>query len=575
MTHNNILLAACLFAASAAVAATGGKDTPPKETGRAVLTLRAYDAKDSLLREGCAFFISAEGEAVAPYSSLLGAARVEVVDWKGNRYPLHRVTGANSTTDLARFTTRDVRKAVCLGLAAGAAEEGTQLFIVPSAADKKAQPEAYAVMSVEPYGELKYYNVSVPNEEAYFGRPLVNVGGEAVGVVQRNVGKEATGACAVDARYVSRLSVTAASALNSDLRALRLPKALPANAADALTYIYMIPVADSLAKATACEDFIVAWPSLPEGYVQRGTLSAAAGRYADCDRDFATAVRLAQAATADSVMKSDAVHYSWSDLIYRAASASDSASLPAGWTLQRACDEARAAYAAQPHTLYLQQEGNCLFSMKRYAEAFACYERVTADKSFAAPSVYFAAARSLELSGADTARVMAWMDSTVNAVPKPVTARDAQYYLERSQRLLRAGQYRRAVADYNEYEKAVGTGNLNERFYYLREQAEVEARMYQQALDDIRTAISRAEMPAPYRLEEASLLLRVGEFAEASAKAEALLHDLRESPDCYKIIGIAAGEQGRKSAALQNLQRARELGDDSVEIFIEKYQKLK
>ncbi len=579
MKSNSILLSALLFFATSApalFAAPTDKNVPPKETGRAALILRAYDADGNLLREGNAFFVSVSGDAIAPYGLLLGASRAEVTDWKGNSYKLFRITGANSTADLVRFSTVGVKKASFLKLAEEAAGEGAQLFIVPSAADKKAQAKAFSVTSVEPFGDLKYYHVTVPNDSADFGRALVNLAGEAVGVVQRNVGKDAAEACAVDARYVSRLTVTATSALSSDLRALRLPKALPAKAKDALTYIYMTPATDSLGKATACDDFIAAWPELPDGYVQRGTLSAAAGRYADCDRDFATAVSLAEKAAGDSVLTADAVRYSWSNIIYDvAANTPDSASLPATWNLQRACDEAKAAYAVAPHTLYLQQQGKCYFTMKRYAEAAAIYEKVVEDKTFATPAAYFATARSLELAGADSSRVLALLDSAVNAVAKPVSARDAQYYLERSQRLIKAGLYRRAVADYNEYEKAVGTANLNERFYYLREQAEVEAHMYQQALDDIRTAVSRAEMPAPYRLEEALLLLRVGEFEDASAKAAALLRDLPENPDCYKIIGIAAGERGRKAAALENLRRARDLGDESAEMFIEKYEKLK
>ncbi len=579
MRTNSILLSAFLFftaAVPALHAAPTDKNVPPKETGRAALTLYAYGADGSLLRTGKAFFVSASGDAVAPYSLLLGASRADVTDWKGNRYSLFRVTGANSSADLVRFSTAGVKKAPFLTLAGEAAEEGTQLFIAPPAADKKAQAKAFSVTSVEPFGDLKYYHVTVPNDSAAFGTVLVNAAGEAVAVVQRNVGKDASEACAVDARYVSRLGVTAASALSSDLRGLSLPKALPANPKDALTYIYMTPAADTLGKATACDDFIAAWPALPDGYVQRGVLSAAAGRYADCDRDFSAALACAEKASADSVMTADAVHYSWSSVIYDVvAGAPDSTALPAAWNLQRACDEARAAYAAAPHTLYLQQQGKCFFTQKRYGEAAEVYEKVVADKTFATPAAYFATARSMELADADSSRVLAWMDSTVNAVPRPVSARDAQYFLERSQRLIKAGLYRRAVADYNEYEKAVGTANLNERFYYLREQAEVEAHMYQQALDDIRTAVARAEMPAPYRLEEALLLLRVGEFEDASAKAAELLRDLPENPDCYKIIGIAAGERGRRAAALENLRRARDLGDESAEMFIAKYEKLK
>lgn len=96
--------------------------------------------------------------------------------------------------------------------------------------------------------------------------------------------------------------------------------------------------------------------------------------------------------------------------------------------------------------------------------------------------------------------------------------------------------------------------------------------MYQQALDDIRTAIAVTEQPLAYRLEEAFILLRVGEFEAAAEAAEKLLADLPESPDCYRVMGIAHGELGHKAKAKQYLERAAALGDEVAPTFIRKYQ---
>ena len=93
-------------------------------------------------------------------------------------------------------------------------------------------------------------------------------------------------------------------------------------------------------------------------------------------------------------------------------------------------------------------------------------------------------------------------------IPQPCPVRDAQYYLERSQRLVRAGRFRDAVADYNVYEQVIEPRNLNDKFYYLREQAELQGRMYQQALDDIRSAISANPAEPYYALEELLILIR-------------------------------------------------------------------
>ena len=157
-------------------------------------------------------------------------------------------------------------------------------------------------------------------------------------------------------------------------------------------------------------------------------------------------------------------------------------------------------------------------------------------------------------------------------MPQPANARHAHFYFERAQRLIQAKRFREAVFDYNEYEKLVGPRNLNERFYYLRHLAEVEARMYQQALDDLHSAIAQSATPLPYRLDEAYLLLRIGELDTAARAARALLKELPENPDCYKIIGIVLGEQGKKAEAVQSLNKAQQLGDDTVAPLIEKYQ---
>ena len=43
--------------------------------------------------------------------------------------------------------------------------------------------------------------------------------------------------------------------------------------------------------------------------------------------------------------------------------------------------------------------------------------------------------------------------------------------------------------------------------------------------------------------------------------------------DAYRIMGFAQIQKGEKEAALKNLQRAKELGDESAEEIIEKYLK--
>lgn len=76
------------------------------------------------------------------------------------------------------------------------------------------------------------------------------------------------------------------------------------------------------------------------------------------------------------------------------------------------------------------------------------------------------------MANGDNQQVIALLDSCINRIPQNNNTQYAQFYLERSQRLLKAERYRDAVADYNQYEQMIGPRNLTDRFYDLRSQAE-------------------------------------------------------------------------------------------------------
>lgn len=552
------------------------------EARLAVVNVFAYGADGALQQSGQGFFLNERGEVAASYALLKNAARVEIVDAKGRKARLLRVTGANSSYDLIRFTTDAAKQPGYLQAAEVPAEKGARLMLVNYSTNKKSAPRAVNVETTEPYNDLRYYTISAGNEAANLGCPLVNEAGNVVAVVQRAAKADAANACAIDARFAYRLSIGATAALNADLRELKLPVAIPAGLREALTYIYMLPAADTLQRATALHDFTVAHPQNAEGRVALAGFEAERRNFAAAESAFAEALRCAEApaegASADSAhFGADAVRYAMSNLFYRSAylhavDSSNAAANPS-WTFERALAEADAAHQSRPQTLYLLQKANCLFALKRHAEAAETYKNIVADPAFATPENYYAAARALELSAADSSAVIALLDSAVAAMPANPAPDLAEIRLQRAQRLINAGRYREAVADFNAYEQIIGPKNLSHLFYYKRHLCEVEARMYQQALDDLHTAIATTSSPLPYRLEEAYLLLRVAEFERALNAAEALLKDLPESPDCYKIIGIAQGSLGRSSLALAALKKAKALGDTTVDEFIAKYGK--
>ena len=64
----------------------------------------------------------------------------------------------------------------------------------------------------------------------------------------------------------------------------------------------------------------------------------------------------------------------------------------------------------------------------------------------------------------------------------------------------------------------------------------------------------------------------MGEFQPAIDAATKLLIDLPENPDCYRILGIAHGELGQKAKAVQYLQKAINLGDETAVSILPRYQ---
>lgn len=554
--------------------------TSPKDAYKAIVSVTAYSADGAKLKTGNGTFIGADGTCVANYALLKGAARAEVTDFKGNICAVGRILGASSNYGLVKFTTTGTKKPAYFSIIGESPLVGTTLSAYHYTTSKKIKPLASVVTQVEDYDGYKYYHLSTTGiDSTYTGAPLLTPDCTLAAFFQQADGQTDSITYAIDARFANDLSIGSTSALSADLRDIGIPKALPAREQDALTYIYMLGTADSIIRLTAINDFITAYPDNAEGYVCRASFFAEKKQYALSDKDFQAAFERGD--NAKSTMQTDAIHNERSKAIFQKAVYDTQTPYP-DWTLQRAYEEAEAAYATKPQPYYLLQQGRCLFADKRYKEAYDKFLRLAEGgnqqrdeaswSALAQAESWFYAARSCELSGGDSLLVIALIDSCVAKCPRPLTTATAQYVLERAQRLQRAGLARRAVLDYNTYEETVGTLNLSSQFFYIREQAELECRMYQQALDDIRTAIARAPSESAYRIEEAIVLLRAGLFKEAVSLCNQLLKTyLPESADVYKILGIAQGELGLKAAARQALTKAKALGDATADAYLQRY----
>lgn len=528
-----------------------------KKPYQAIVNLISYDKTGEVLASGNGFFISSEGKVVVPYQLLKNAFRAEVIDTKGKRYEVARVVGANSTYDLAVLTiTAKKPKFEYFNISKDSVVVGASLTTYPYSA-KKAKPIAVSVDSVMPYDSLCYYSTSVPNEKRYVGCPLLNEAGEVVAVVQSNVKDSAQTSFAIDARFVPTLRTKAMSSWNTDLRNIRIPKQLPENEQEALSYLLMLDMADSLCTITAHQDFIATYPNNPDGYMNHASFSMVYGQYEQCEEFVNRAFEVAE--------KKGEVHYAFSKMLYQMVRGGVKYK---DWTAEMSANEAAQAYALDSLPLYRQQEAHSRFLAGQFKDAQNCFQDVCKTDLVSAETHYLIA-KCMLLTGSDTLAIIAQMDSALNYVAPPIPKSQAFMVLERANLLYEAGLYRRAVMDYNAYEGIMTPRLLTDRFYALRSQVELSAKMYQQALDDMLRARLLAPEEAFYPQECARIYLVTGNYDEAIRYAQESINLKSDNAEAYKILGLAHRQLGNKQVAKEILQKAKELGDDSVTPFLD------
>ena len=170
----------------------------------------------------------------------------------------------------------------------------------------------------------------------------------------------------------------------------------------------------------------------------------------------------------------------------------------------------------------------------------------------------------------DTTAMLALMDSTINMFSRPYLKDVAPYLWARAEARRNAGRYRDAINDMNEYETLM-TATVNDNFYYIRHQVEIQGRLYQQALNDINRAIQMNPNEVLYYAEKASLEIRVGLYDQAISTAQECIAIDAENSDGYLFLGLAQCLKGQKADGIKNLQKAKELGDSQADALIEKY----
>ena len=536
---------------------------------RAVFSIVTYDKNDKMLNTGNGFFVSEDGLALSDYTLFKEAERAVVITSEGKQMPVSLILGANDMYDVIKFRVAITEKKVpALIIAKTAPVAGAEAWMLPYSTQKSIACVNGKVKDVSKVaGEYHYYTLSMQMKDKMVSCPVMNAEGQVFGIAQKSSGIDTVTTCyAAGAAFAMSQKISALSLGDVALKSIGIRKGFPETEDQALVYLFM--ASSSLSGEDyekLLDDFIRQFPANADGYLRRANYYASKGKddqtwYDKAVADFNQALKVAQ--------KKDDVYYNIGKLMY-AYQLSKPEKTYKDWTYDTALKNVRQAIAIDPLPIYTQMEGDILFAQQDYAGALAAYEKVNAS-NIASPATFFSAAKTKELLKGDPKEVVALMDSCIARCPQPITADFAPYLLERAQMNMNAGQARNAMLDYDAYHTAV-KGEVNDVFYYYREQAALKARQFQRALDDIAKAIEMNPTDLTYQAEHAVVNLRVGRYEEAIQILNNILKTDPKYGEAYRLLGLCQIQLKKTDEACGNFKKAKELGDPNVDELITKY----
>lgn len=548
------MISCLLFAALSTFAQPGWV----KNASRSVFTLKTFAADGSLIASSNGFFTGANGEAVSNFTPFKGAARAIVIDAQGKELQVAGIMGANDMYDVVKFRVNG-NKTQPLAISSSVAPVGSMAYLLPYHEVKAVK--SGPVRKAETFqGDYPYYTVALSMGENQVSCPLLDESGQVISMMQQPAVLGDSLSYAVSARFVDSLKITGLNYFDETFKLTQVKKLMPADIKEANLVLYFAgSQSDSAEYVSLIQDFIQQFPNASDGYIYRAQQETAGGDFAAAERDMEQALKFAD--------PKDDAHFNYARIIYN-KEIYQSAQPYAGWSLDKALQQIQSAISIKSLPTYRQLEGDIRFAKQQYDEAYEIYNSLLSTNLRSA-ELFFAAARCKEMQK-DTTAMLALMDSTISMFSRPYLKDVAPYLWARAEARRNAGRYRDAINDMNEYETLM-TATVNDNFYYIRHQVEIQGRLYQQALNDINRAIQMNPNEVLYYAEKASLEIRVGLYDQAISTAQECIAIDAENSDGYLFLGLAQCLKGQKADGIKNLQKAKELGDSQADALIEKY----
>ena len=534
-----------------------GQSKQVKKAAASIFSLTTFKTDGTLLASTNGVFISDNGEAISAFYPFVGADSAVVIDTNGNALPVDVIIGANELYDVCKFKVNG--KTTPIKIASTPSKTGEKVWMLGYSI-KNQEAKQVPIQKTELFmDKYTYYIFSSETPENMEGCPFVNAKGELIGILQH--ANHSEGTHAVDAHFIKDMQINNGLSLADPvLRQTTIRTQLPAKEEDALVTLLMASEQNKKNYLKYIQDFKRSFPHAVDGYAAQARQYANKKEFAKAATEMETAIQ--------NVHKKDAAHAEYAKIIFHQQLFQPDSTYLA-WSLDKALAEAQKAYEINPLPAYQHQQAQIIYSKGNYQKAYDMFIALTKTNLRSGELFYEAAQAKAQLK-ANQAEILSLLDSAVAACPQPLTPIAAPFVLARGAAYDQAGDYKKAIMDYNRYDTLM-LGRANHEFYYTRFNCNVKLRRYQQALNDIAHAAVLNRQEPTYLAEMASLQLKVNYIDDALKTAELCIGIAPNYPDIYLIKGLALIQKKQKKLGIEAFEKAKQLGDKRAQDYIDKY----
>lgn len=534
-----------------------GQSKQVKKAAASIFSLTTFKTDGTLLASTNGVFISDNGEAISAFYPFVGADSAVVIDTNGNALPVDVIIGANELYDVCKFKVNG--KTTPIKIASTPSMNGEKVWMLGYSI-KNQEAKQVPIQKTELFmDKYTYYIFSSETPENMEGCPFVNAKGELIGILQH--ANHSEGTHAVDAHFMKDMQINNGLSLADPvLRQTTIRTQLPAKEEDALVTLMMASEQNKKNYLKYIQDFKHLFPHAVDGYAAQARQYANKKEFAKAATEMETAVQ--------NVHKKDAAHAEYAKIIFHQQLFQPDSTYLA-WSLDKALAEAQKAYEINPLPAYQHQQAQIIYSKGNYQKAYDMFIALTKTNLRSGELFYEAAQAKAQLK-ANQAEILSLLDSAVAACPQPLTPIAAPFVLARGAAYDQAGDYKKAIMDYNRYDTLM-LGRANHEFYYTRFNCNVKLRRYQQALNDIAHAAVLNRQEPTYLAEMASLQLKVNYIDDALKTTELCIGIAPNYPDIYLIKGLALIQKKQKKLGIEAFEKAKQLGDKRAQDYIDKY----